>query len=80
MMEKEGGACNSQPTDLGRLHSYLQCPSRNPSQQFYSCAEPNWGHTLTKESGGRGAGLPDLAPQMNLVCPYPHKELNPHPL
>ena len=51
VMEKRGGACNKQHRDLGRLSSHLQCPSSDPNQWLCSSAEPNPGHTLTRELG-----------------------------
>ena len=37
---------------LGRESSYHQCPKSTPKQQLNSCAEPSWGHTLTREHSG----------------------------
>ena len=87
MMKMLGGSCNNHHMDSGRPSSYLQCPSRMPSQKHCSSAEPSWGHNLIKELSKVHIGLIQilkqgvvLALEPGLSTPRQGVELLPHPL
>ena len=70
-----------QHTNPGRLNSHLQWPSSNPNQWLCSSAEPNWGHTLTREHRWAQIGLIHLLkwgllPALGPSLPCPNKKLN----
>lgn len=60
-MEKEGGACNNQHSDLGRPSPSLQRPG-NPSQQLCSAAEPSQSEQGTWQ---------EFYQLWRLICPLP---------
>lgn len=51
VMEKWVGACNNQHSDLCRLSSYLQCPSKCQNQHLHPSVEPKQWSRMTRKLG-----------------------------